>query len=415
MPPSFNMKEIRTDLEKGIMASLDMEMGNVKLKLCTWHMSQAISRKLNSKGQNGFRVLNEMVMRKQMFNLYSIIKTLPVIPMLKKKQNLLLHQMIDRERIKIKKKVGKTTVLYLELARFLEYLELTYLDFYNSSYNPKFWATEDISIAEGAVVTSINESVNSNLKKFVKKNASEINQVRGLQQTQLRYIINNEYRQYNTNKKRKKRCVVVRNVLYREIHKKIQNLDLNALDGTLDEKNAKQYKSLVKSLCKVQRLALNIVKRDEDGSDFNFQCWIKSHLDSCPEDNSTLKSYLRADDSIPLIPIDQLLQSLEEKTVEKKVVKSVSNDKSNTSNFTKKSVSDSPTNAPPKAKKKKLTGIVMDSHVSSKVHTPQSKCLSDSRLNDKSPKLNTTGDIAGTSLTKRRLHFTGKTYVLVHK
>ena len=223
--------------------------------------------------------------------------------------------------------------------------------------------------------------------------------LRGLQQTQLRYILNEEYRQFSTKKKKKKRSVIVRNVLYREIYKKIQNLNLDAEDGTLDQNNAKKYKSLVKDLCKVKQLAKIIVKRDTDGSDYNFQCWVKSHLNSCPEDNSVLKSYLRGGDTIPLIEIDQLLQSLEDKPVEKNVVKAMQKNKPK-----KKGGSKSPGSAAPKAKKQKRTGVVMDSLVSKE---PKSPNLTDARVNDQSPKLNSTTDMTGKSLTKRKLHFAG--------
>ena len=40
---------------------------------------------------------------------------------------------------------------------------------------------------------------------------------------------------------------------------------MDAEDGTLDQNNAKKYKSLVKDLCKVKQLAKIIVKRDMTG------------------------------------------------------------------------------------------------------------------------------------------------------
>ena len=111
------MKELRTDLEQAIISSVDQELGNVTHRLCQWHMSKALSRRLNSKGPRGYRVLDESTMRSQMNTLYNILQTLPIIPIRKAKQNVLLHQMIDRERRKQKKRLGKTSLLYVKLAR----------------------------------------------------------------------------------------------------------------------------------------------------------------------------------------------------------------------------------------------------------------------------------------------------------
>ena len=100
------MEELRTDLEQAIISSVDQELGGVKHRLCTWHMKRAQSTRLNSKGKNGYRVLDEKIMRTQMYTLYNILQTLPIIPIRKAKQSVLLHQMIDRERRKLKKKFG---------------------------------------------------------------------------------------------------------------------------------------------------------------------------------------------------------------------------------------------------------------------------------------------------------------------
>ena len=402
LPEEFKMKELRTDMELAIISSVNQEMGGVKHRLCQWHMQQALSRRLNSKGSSGYRVLNETVMKAKMPSLYNILQTLPVIPIRKKKQNLLLLQMIDKERRKVKKKFGKTSLLYVELARFLEYLELTYLDHTNASFNPRNWAAENITAGEAFIVTSLNESVNSVINTYVKKNSSEINQARGFQQVQLRYILNEDFRQFNSTKKKKKRVVVVRNILFRQLYLKIETLKLDKEDGTLDENNGKLYKSMVRELCKVQKLAKMIVKRDNDGNDNNFQLWVRSHLDAFPEDKPFMSSYLR-DESIPLIQIDELLKSLEENTIEKKV------DNFKRKNFRKqidnqKSVTESQTHSSPKAKRQKISRVSVNNSICINSDTPEKKAVTQSNQAESSSiKPN-----QAQSLPKRKLSFTGK-------
>ena len=60
---------------------------------------------------------------------------------------------------------------------------------------------------------------------------------------------------------------MVRNILFKTLTSKIDALNLDNPDGTLNESNGKLYKSLVKELTKVPKLAKIIVKRDEEGTD----------------------------------------------------------------------------------------------------------------------------------------------------
>ena len=389
------MKELRTDMELAIISSVNHELGGVKHRLCQWHMMQAWSRRLNSKGATGYRVLNELVMKSKMPSLYNILQTLPVIPIRKKKQNLLLLQMIDKERRKVKKKFGKTSLLYVELARFLEYMELTYLDFSNASFNPRNWAAENITAGEAFIVTSLNESVNSVVNTYVKKNASEINQARGFQQVQLRYILNEDFRQFNCKKKKKKRVVVVRNILFRQLYLKIESLKLDKEDGTLDENNGKLYKSMVRELCKVSKLAKMIVKRDNDGNDENFQLWVRSHLAAFPEDKPFMGSYLR-DESVPLIPIDELLKSLEDNTIpEKTIQKSPEHNTKQIEN--QKSVPQTQTHSLPKAKRAKISRDTVNGSTHQNSDTPEKSVVTESNQAE-----------TVQSLPKRKLNFAGK-------
>ena len=328
-------------------------------------------------------------------SLYNILQTLPVIPIRKKKQNLLLLQMIDKERRKVKKKFGKTSLLYVELARFLEYMELTYLDFSNASFNPRNWAAENITAGEAFIVTSLNESVNSVVNTYVKKNSSEINQARGFQQVQLRYILNEDFRQFNCKKKKKKRVVVVRNILFRQLYLKIESLKLDKEDGTLDENNGKLYKSMVRELCKVSKLAKMIVKRDNDGNDENFQLWVRSHLAAFPEDKPFMGSYLR-DESVPLIPIDELLKSLEDNTIPEKIVQKSQDD--NTKQIeNQKSVTQSETHSSPKAKRAKLSRDIVNGSTHINSDTPEKSVETESNQAE-----------TVQSLPKRKLNFSGK-------
>ena len=97
----------RTDMELAIISSVNKEFGGVKHRYCQWHMMQAWSRRLNSKGKNGYRVLDENVMKTRMPILYNILQSLPIIPIRKKKQNVLIHELIDKERRKVKKVTEK--------------------------------------------------------------------------------------------------------------------------------------------------------------------------------------------------------------------------------------------------------------------------------------------------------------------
>ena len=72
---------------------------------------------------------------------------------------------------------------------------------------------------------------------------------------------------------------------------------------------------------KVPKLAKTIVKRDEEGTDYNFQVWIKSHINSNPEHKNVLSSYVSENNDVPLVPMSELLDSLQETTTSKKASK----------------------------------------------------------------------------------------------
>ena len=401
------MEELRTDLEQAIISSVDHEFGGVKHRLCQWHMTRALSRRLNSKGKNGYRVLDEKIMRTKMHTLYNLLQTLPIIPIRKVKQSVLLHQIIDRERRKLKKKFGKTSLLYVELARYIEYVECTYLDPYNATFNPRNWAIENVSVNETYIVTSINESVNSIVGQYVKKNQSEVNNVRGLQQVQMRFIINEEYRSFNFTKKKKKRKVAVRNILFKTITSKIEDLNLDNDDGTLNESNEKLYKSFVKDLMEVPKLAKTIVKRDEEGTDYNFQVWIKSHINSNPEHKNVLSSYVSENNDVPFVPMSELLDSLQETMTSKKANKESLGSNKKVPDSMKRGV-ESTTQTSSKAKRRKLTQIAIDKPVSPTPRSPLQKVTADARENDNSPRINLQSETTTQSLTKGKLDFSGE-------
>ena len=152
---------------------------------------------------------------------------------------------------------------------------------------------------------------------------------------------------------------------------------------------------MVRELCKVSKLAKMIVKRDNDGNDENFQLWVRSHLAAFPEDKPFMGSYLR-DESVPLIPIDELLKSLEDNTIPEKIVQKSQDD--NTKQIeNQKSVTQSETHSSPKAKRAKLSRDIVNGSTHINSDTPEKSVETESNQAE-----------TVQSLPKRKLNFSGK-------